>query len=204
MNLERRCRDGLPDGEAVAITGTRGRCRLISTLAVGVVAMSVSVAAWAHGDAEEHAAEPMQAQATGVRAVAQSREFELVAVAQGERLTIYLDRFANNEPVSGASLEIDRGDGTTVDAVATGDGIYSVSGDWVAQPGRHVLVFTVLTDRDSDLLAATLEIPPGEARAIAAGATPFVLSKRPSIDNVAAFLLGIVAAFGMIRLRGVG
>jgi hypothetical protein len=106
--------------------------------------------------------------------------------------------------VSGAKLEIDPGDGKAIGAAAAGDGVYAVTGDWVAQPGRHDLVFTVLTDQDSDLLAGTLEIPSVEVLAAAAGAMPPVPSKLPAIDNVVAFLLGIAAAFGMIRFGRAG
>jgi membrane fusion protein, heavy metal efflux system len=203
MNFERRGRGRLLGGKVIAMAGAQGHCRLVSALAIGIVATCLSVTAWAHGNVDEHAIEPTQVRATGGRLVAQSDSFELVAVAQGKRLTIYLDRFVDNEPVSGAKLEIDRGDGKVIGAAAAGDGVYTVTGDWVAQPGRHDLVFTVLTDQDSDLLAGTLEIPSVEALAAANGATTLALSKRPAIDNVVAFLLGMVTAFGMIRFGGV-
>jgi hypothetical protein len=83
MSLELRCRGRLPRGNVIAIAGAQGHCRLVSALAIGVVAAGLSVGVWAHGDGEEHAGEPMQAQATGVRLAAQSHDFELVAVAQG-------------------------------------------------------------------------------------------------------------------------
>jgi membrane fusion protein, heavy metal efflux system len=204
MNFERRDRDRLPGRKVIAIAGAQGYCRLVSALAIVVIATCLSVSAWAHGNVDEHAAEPTQVRATGGRLVAQSDGFELVAVAQGKRLTIYLDRFVDNEPVSGAKLEIDRGDGKAIGAATAGDGVYTVTGDWVAQPGRHDLVFTVLTDQDSDLLAGTLEIPSVEALAAASGATTVATSKRPAIDSVVAFLLGMVTAFGMMRFGGVG
>jgi membrane fusion protein, heavy metal efflux system len=203
MNLDCRCLGRLPGGKVIAIAEAQGR-RLVSALAIGTVAIGASTGAWAHGDGEDHAAEPMQPQATGVRLAAQSHDFELVAVAQGKRLTIYLDRFVDNQPVSGAKLEIDPGDGKTVDAVAAGDGVYTMTADWVEQPGRHDLVFTVIADTASDLLAGTLEIPTAAALAAAAGTPPLVLSKRPAIDNAVAFLLGMVTAFGMVRFGGAG
>jgi membrane fusion protein, heavy metal efflux system len=191
------------------MVGMQGRRRLVSALlfGIGVVLGCAPAVAWAHGGDAEMSSASTQGPATGARLAAESSDFELVATAQGETLTIYLDRFTDNQPVSGAKLEIDTGDGKTVDAVAAKDGeagIYTVTGAWVAQPGHHDLVFTVLTDHGSDLLAGTLDVPSAEQVALASGAAPFVLSKRLSVDSVVAFFLGMVTAFGMVRFAGSG
>ena len=41
------------------------------------------------------------------RAEAASEQYELVAIARGGDLVIYLDRFATNESVDGASIEVE-------------------------------------------------------------------------------------------------
>ena len=201
MNLEWRL-GRLCESKIAAMLGARGGRRIIAALAIGI-GVCASAGAWAHGDAEMSSG-PTQGQPTGARLATASKDFELVAAAQGERLTIYLDRFADNEPVSGAQLQIDPGDGKTFDAAGAGDGVYTVTAPWVAQPGHHDLVFTIITDKDSDLLAGTLDVPTAEALAVAAGATPLALSRRPAADNVLAFFLGMVTAFGMVRYGGVG
>jgi len=182
--------------------------RLVSALVLGIGAAlgGTPGIAWAHGDAEMSAG-PIQGEVVGPRLAAQSGDFELVAVAQGQTLTIYLDRFADNQPVSGAKLEIDAGDGKTLDAVAAANGtagVYTVTGAWVARPGHHDLVFTVLTDQGSDLLAGTLDVPSSTAIVLAGGAVPFALSQRPAADNAVAFFLGMITAFGMVRFGGLG
>src|ERR1700690_1981950 len=135
MNVERCRLVGLPRETVVSrepVPGGNTRRRVVPLLAIGVVAASLSAPAWAHGDGDGHDAEPMQPQATGARLAAQSHDFELVAVANGQRLTIYLDRFADTQAVSEEKLAIDPGDGKTIDAVAAGDGVYTVTADWVA------------------------------------------------------------------------
>jgi hypothetical protein len=54
-------------------------------------------------------AEPKLVAAAGatVRGEAASASFELVAVARGDVLAIYLDRFATNEPVEGATINVE-------------------------------------------------------------------------------------------------
>lgn len=208
MNIE-RCRpaDGTLEPRGVVMVGMQGRRRLVSALLFGFGAAlgCAPGIVWAHGGGAEMSAALMQGPAAGARLAAESGDFELVAVAQGETLTIYLDRFTDNQPVSGAKLEIDTGDGKTAEAVADEDGeegVYTVTGPWVAQPGHHDLVFTVLTDRGSDLLAGTLDVPSADEIALANGVAPLVLSKRPTVDNVVAFFLGMVTALGMVRFGG--
>ena len=71
-----------------------------------VLALLLAGNAFAHGG-EDHgdgaAATPAAAVEAGPRATAASEDFELVALTQGDKLLIYLDRFATNEPVAGAA-----------------------------------------------------------------------------------------------------
>jgi hypothetical protein len=130
------------------------------------------------------------------RVTAQGNSFELVGVAYGDGLTIYLDRRADNEPVVGAKLNVDWGDGKAVEATPLGDGVYGVTGKWISRPGRYNLVFTLRTDQGPDRLAGTLDITAPAATAAAP------LSRLPGIDNVVAFLLGMLTLFAIGRLSG--
>lgn len=140
--------------------------RLATMLALTVLALT----AGAHGG-EDHGEETAPAAVVaeaGPRAIATSEDFELVALPQGGRLLIYLDRFATNEPVVNAEVEIESG---TFRAIATtlGPGVYAVAGDAFKAPGRHPLTVTIRTDAKSggvsDLLSATLEVAPPSVRA---------------------------------------
>ncbi len=121
----------------------------------------------AHSDAA-----PVAAAAAGAvlepRVEAASSEVELLGIVEGLQLTVYLDHFATNAPLDGARLSVERG-GQSFDAQALGDGIYRFDLPWLAMPGAHPLLFTIVAPELSDLLTATLELP-GAVPDAAAGA----------------------------------
>ncbi len=137
-------------------------------LATLFVLTALALTARAHGDedhGDEAAPSPVVAEA-GPRATAASEDFELVALPQGGQLLIYLDRFATNEPVADAEVEIESGVFKAV-ATARGSGVYSVAGDAFKASGRHPLTVMIQTSAKSggvsDLLSATLEVAPPAA-----------------------------------------
>jgi len=116
----------------------------------------------AHGDAA-----PPPTVKTAPRATAASPLFELVAVANGTGLTVYLDRFDTNAPVIGATLDVETPAGPA-SAVQDRD-IYLLEAPWASSPGTYELLFTVAADTDIDFLTATLIIPePAVAPLVAA------------------------------------
>src|SRR5688572_18559917 len=93
--------------------------------AIGAVAAILALAA-PHGHAHEghdHADKPAPAAASGARAESTSSAFELVAIARGTSLELYLDAFATNAPVTGASIDVETPDGPSA-AVAQPDQVY--------------------------------------------------------------------------------
>ncbi|RXZ45484.1 hypothetical protein [Crenobacter cavernae] len=114
--------------------------------------------AFAHGD-EDHGDGPKPAVAANVapRAEAQTELFELVATPANGQLTVYLDRYASNEPVSGAKVEVESGSWKAV-AQAADNGSYRVSAPQFAKPGQYPLVFTVEAGDDADLIETTLVV----------------------------------------------
>lgn len=123
-----------------------------------VAAMALALPAWGHGG-EDHgdAPAPVMAVEAAPRAVAASEEFELVVVSQGGKLTLYLDRFATNEPVADAQVEVESG---ALKAVATqvAPGVYALGGASFAKPGKYPLTISVQAGDSADLLAATLDL----------------------------------------------
>jgi len=94
---------------------------------------------------------------TAPRATAASTLFELVAVADGPTLTIYIDRFDTNEPVTGGTVSVETPAGP---ATATVDGdLYLLEAPWATEPGEYELLFTVEAGADIDFLTASLTIP---------------------------------------------
>ena len=91
------------------------------------------------------------------RGEAASDAFELVAVASGPELLIYLDRFATNAPVDGATIEVETPQGP-VKATPHAGNAYRLDAPWLAKPGRFDLIFMVTADGAADVLPLTLDL----------------------------------------------
>lgn len=125
-----------------------------------ILAAAIAATAWAGGDSSDghtHAApEAVPIKAGAPRAAAVSEEFEAVAVLEDKQLLIYLDRFASNEPVGGAKVEIEGG-GLQGVAAEIAPGVYAIAAAALA-PARHALTIAVETADSADLLTATLDL----------------------------------------------
>ena len=126
--------------------------------------------ALAHAHAGHDDAAPVATSGTAApRTEAHSDLFELVLTVRNGVAILFLDRYATNEPIEGATIEVAEGEATT-SAEAQPDGTYRLSAPWVARPGRHELIFTVTAGEQSDLLNASVDVPPdGHVAASAAG-----------------------------------
>ena len=91
------------------------------------------------------------------RIEAQSDLFEIVGVVEGGAMTIFLDRYATNEPVSGAKIEIEGGS-LMGSAQASPDGTYAFRHAALTQPGQFPITFTIVAGTDTDLLAGEIMI----------------------------------------------
>lgn len=126
---------------------------------------SVFAAPGAHGPNGEHLDAPNQVGTTSGPAPsfeAHSETFELVGRLQGGELSILINRFATNEPVLNAVVEVESG------ALKAPAKFHADMGDYaiddasmlkaLAAPGEHSVVVTVLAGTDSDLLDGTLNV----------------------------------------------
>lgn len=91
------------------------------------------------------------------RFTAVSELFELVGIVDGDALTLYLDRFTDNAPVSGATLELELGE-HTLTPEADGAGRFRAALPDALPEAEYPVVATVSTDTDVDLLVATLDL----------------------------------------------
>ncbi|SMF03610.1 hypothetical protein [Pseudogulbenkiania subflava] len=116
------------------------------------------VLVFAHGG-EDHGdgAKPAVSANVAPRAEAHTELFELLVTPAGGQLTVYLDRYASNEPVTGAKVEIESGSWKTV-AQAAEDGSYRAKAPQFAKPGQYPLVLTVQAGADTDLIETTLVV----------------------------------------------
>ena len=101
---------------------------------------------------------PVASATLAPRMESQSETFELLAILEDGKLTLYLDRFASNEPVPNAKIEVQSG-AFKVAAQTRSDGAYTAPADAFATPGQYPLVFTVQADDAADLLNGTLTVP---------------------------------------------
>lgn len=166
-------------------------------LAAVFTAISVAFSASAH-EGHDHDAPPALApEAASPRAVATSDTLELVAISRGDRLIIYLDRFATNEPVVDASVEVDAPGGLT--KAEPRDGAYEIAAPWAAAPGAYDLLFTVATAEGADVFTTVLNVPAPQSAAPArtAPATAPAISFQ---DNRALPLGAGVFLLGMLTM----
>lgn len=132
--------------------------RFAIPLLLAVATLLGAASARAH-EGHDHGAPPPPASSTiAPRADASSPDLELVVIARGDKLEVYLDTFRGNEPVEGAEIEIDAPDGV-LKPTSTGPGFYSVAAPFAARPGNHDLAVTISAKGAVDVLTATLKIP---------------------------------------------
>lgn len=133
--------------------------KFIRTALATAIFTAVSFSALGHGG-EDHGGEavPVMSASMAPRTTAQTDEFELVAVLVGKTLTLTLDRFATNEPVVDAQIEVESG--STLKAVAkqVSPGMYAVQSELFATPGKYPLTISVQAGESVDLLTATLDL----------------------------------------------
>ncbi len=133
-----------------------------------LLATVIAFPAWAGGDASdghthaESAPAPVPVMASAPRAVAATEDFEVVAVLEGKHLVVYVDRFASNEPVANAKVEVE-GAGLKGLAGEAAPGTYVMAVAAAIAPGKHPLTISIEAGDTADLLSTTLDISPAAA-----------------------------------------
>ncbi|MBX3517486.1 MAG: HlyD family efflux transporter periplasmic adaptor subunit [Rhodospirillales bacterium] len=164
---------------------------LIAFLLFAVMAMP-SVPARAH-EGHDHGAPAVMVTAAAPRVEASSESFELVGIVRGKTMILFLDRFANNEPVTTAIIDVTL-DTDTVRAEPQPDGSFLVEAPWLAKTGRRDLIFAVAAGDASDLLIGALDLP-AEATDGAAGESTLALPTRSPVlwlVGLGLFVVGLV------------
>ncbi len=110
------------------------------------------------GDGHDHGAPaPATTGPALPRFAAASDLFELVGVLNGKQITLYLDRAADNSPVTEAQIELDIG-GKKFKATKQGSDEFEIVLPEAPKPGELSITATVTAGTDTDLLAAELDI----------------------------------------------
>ena len=131
---------------------------------IALSAPLVQASPGAHGPNGEHLDAPTAAVSgkASPRIEAKSELFELVGTLAGGELSLLIDRFATNEPLLKADVEVESG-GLKAKAKFHADiGDFSVDDATLLKklsaPGEHALVITVLAGADTDLLDGVLRV----------------------------------------------
>ena len=179
--------------EAARIGACIGFIALILLVGVGLVA--------AHEGHDHGPPAPALPTAVKPRIAVETELYQLVAIASGEQLSLYLDRYGTNEPLTDGGIAILVGD-RTLPATRLTDGSFTATVAGIAAPGQHDLVFNVSHRDGDDLLAGILNIP-DTAAAISAPPSDLALW-RISLPRLALGGLTLLAGLGLglaIRTR---
>lgn len=113
--------------------------------------------AWAGDDHDHGAPKGAAASAASPRIALHTELFELVGIVEAGEMTLYLDRYADNTPITNARIDIEA-DAVKASLTAQADGTYRWRAEVLQRPGDLALSFLVSAGADSDLLAGTLTI----------------------------------------------
>jgi membrane fusion protein, heavy metal efflux system len=169
-----------------------------------------SSVAHAHGDADHDHGPPAAAVVGGLpRLAVKSETYELVAILDGERLTIYLDRFEDNVPVTDATIAVTI-DGETVTAEPTADNTFAATSKRLrGGSGSVELIFDVKAPAGDDLLIGTLVLPNRTAADAAPNAVSWIGRAWSALRHAGedhAALVGVMlligVALGFVLRRG--
>ena len=115
-------------------------------------------AAHAH-EGHDHADKPAAGAAAlaSPRVVAVSESYQFVGIVEGEVLVVYLDRAADNAPVTSATIEVTL-NGQAFKAEPQANGTYEVTAPILKQAGPIEVLATIVDAGQSDLLVGGLVI----------------------------------------------
>jgi hypothetical protein len=108
-------------------------------------------------EGHDHGEAPAAAGPALPRFAASSETFELVGVLAGKQITLYLDRSADNQPVTEAQIELEIA-GVKFKAEKHGTDTFEVVLAEAPQPGVLPITARVTAGKEMDLLAGELDI----------------------------------------------
>ena len=166
-------------------------------MAIVVAAMFVSAPSTlhAHGD-EDHGAAAAASAPVGAkpRIEARTATVELVAAVDADDMTIWIDGWADNMPITGANVNVTI-DGQSKSAKLTG-GVYTVSDPKLEIAGAHQLAFLITRAGLVESLSAELTIPKADTSRQSGGSTYWIVA--------AAIAVLVFIAFIFLRSRKAG
>ena len=153
-----------------------------------------------HGEAKT----PAGAVAASPRFQGHSDLFEVVGILKGDELSITIDRYATNEPVLNAKVEVESGALKKTANFHADHGDYSLSAESFRKPGTYPITLIIVSGKDADLIAGDLVVPDPEAARGHSAASASALMKWARPAGAAALsMLVLMIAFSLWRRRRV-
>lgn len=154
------------------------------------ILLSTPSTSYAHGD-EDHGAAAVASAPTGAkpRIEARTATIELVAAVDADAMTIWIDGWADNAPITNANVNVTI-DGKSQPAKLAG-GIYTVSDAKLETAGAHQVAFLITRAGTVESLSAELNVPEAEAATANGGWTYWL----------AAAFIAVLAVIGLIFWR---
>ncbi|CAG9167218.1 hypothetical protein CURE108131_04095 [Cupriavidus respiraculi] len=148
-----------------AIKKRRHALAAMPVLVLIVVVAMLAGTVYAHGPEGDHdhaAADAAAAQGQQPVIEAHTEMFELVGTLAAGELSVMVDRYATNDPVTEGTLEVE------FNGIRASGKLHADAGDFaftdeallraLREPGTHPLVFTLVAGGDSDLMEGTLQV----------------------------------------------
>ncbi len=133
-------------------------CVRLPALWAAVLLAALVAPAVAH-EGHDHDAPPApQSTASAPRAETASDTVELVVIARGGELELYIDDYRTNAPIENAAVEVETAAGPEVAKPEAGQP-YRLAAPWALKAGRHDLVVTIMVGTILEVLPVTLTIP---------------------------------------------
>ena len=140
----------------------RVRSHRLTLLALLFFAVFLPGATSAHEGHDHGPAAATSAGAPSPRVTASSEQFQFVGIVEGQVLVIYLDRFADNVPVTSATLDVTI-DGEALSAEVQKNGTYEITSPRLKAEGSHEVLVSITDGATTDLLVGSLTIPDANA-----------------------------------------
>lgn len=110
------------------------------------------------GEGHDHGGAPAaNASSASPRITLHTDLFELTGIVESGKMMVYLDRYATNEPLAGATIAFESGSDKGL-ASPQVDGTYLIKFEGLEKPGELPMSFTVTAGQDTDLLAGELTL----------------------------------------------
>lgn len=137
-----------------------------------LVFLTLATTAFA-GEGHDHGGAPAaNASSASPRITLHTDLFELTGIVDSGKMTVYLDRYATNEPLAGATIAFESGSDKGL-ASPQADGTYLIRFESLDKPGELSMSFSVTAGQDTDLLAGELTMGDPHAHSDEAASQPW-------------------------------